>query len=823
MNLIIPDDHENIDAQIVSDIDTNEIYLTPNDNIDQTQNIQPISNIIELNKDDVDEINNRNNELNNIYNEDELEDIEEGDNNYSSFSDPLQLATFEQIKSYLTNTKSYFNDSLIQSVAQIILSNKNNESNDIQNIVSDIIISFTQICKNIKEIEYNFGEIINKSTFNNIVMDTCDRISTKMMSDNIPFSIYLAKSTFEEITRNPEYVANIATDKELNRYIETLLLGNSNISYDYIVSIKESIDSKMYMIDIVKCVQEYTSFITKDANKCSTLEEFLLRFKKIIDDSSTYVSNINKTESSSLTNKDILKKKFYDTIINNDNKHIKIGIPVLDAISNGGFEKGRTTIFSGKTGGGKSTVLINILYSMYKTCNGMFLPELSIIQKLIENDYNIETFKQYCAASLESLKKEDIELYGESKKHIIIYFTFENGKEETAKRIMCREGLLTHSFWKLIEKDPYLSNMMMKDKGFLFDYDDLPKNMDNELKRRLYAISQFMKIIDDNDRCEYQIIWYPPDTITAYELREDIKKEKRKGNIVDAVFVDYPDKMKPISVSKGDQSWDSLGKVYDNLKSLANQEDVTVITISQLTREGNKNSGNKNNIIKAGNTSGSQQKENNADTLINMNFHSDDDNDTSRTDMFKVYQKNINASRMSIANQIFNRNNNNKSIQTDMIQLKNFTDQSIRATEILQLAFALPKLQTISNYIVKNRDGSSDITFEMYIIYGMYMVTDYIEEAIQSAKFAVETYIMMAKYLFSNKLIDMNMMQICNNKINEFDKHVEQFKNQVNLLNNNMSNTSNNQTSYKDFSRNNFNNQNYQSQKFNRPQIPSGQ
>ena len=818
MNLIIPEDSENISIQIVSDTDTDEIYLSNNNNNldDETKNIQPISNTIELNKNDINEINNRNNELDNIYNEDELEDID--DDNNSSFSDPLQLATFEQIKSYLTNTKSYFNDSLIQSVAQIILSNNNNESNNIQNIVSDIIISFSQICKNIKEIEYNFGEIINKSTFNNIVIDTCDKISTKMMSDNIPFSIYLSKSTFEETTRNAKYVADLATDKELNRYIETLLLGNSNISYEQVVSIKKSIDSKMYMIDIVKCVQEYTSFITKDANKCSTLQEFLLRFKKIIDDSSTYVSNIDKNESTSLTNKDILGKKFHDTIINNENKHIKTGIPVFDAISNGGFEKGRTTIFSGKTGGGKSTVLINIFYSMYKTMNGMFLPELTILQKLIENDYNIETFKQYCAASLESLKNEDIELYGESKKHIIIYFTFENGKEETAKRIMCREGLLTSSFWKLIESDPYLSNMM-KEKGFLFRYDDLPKTMEEPLKRRLFAISQFMKIIDDNDRCEYKIIWYPPDTITAYELKEDIKKEKRKGNIVDAIFVDYPDKMKPISLNKGDQSWDALGKVYDNLKSLANQEDTTIVTISQLTREGNKNSGNKANIIKAGNTAGSQQKENNADTLINMNFHSDDDNDTSKTDMFKVYQKNINASRMSIANQIFNPN---KDIKTDMIQLKNFTDQSSRATEILQLAFALPKLQTISNYIVKNRDNSSDISFETYIVYGLYMVTDYIEEAISSAKFAVETYIMMAKYLFNNKLIDMNMMQICNNKINEFEKQIQLFRNQVDLLNNNLSGANNNQTSYKDFSKFNNNYNNNQQQNNFRPQIPSG-
>lgn len=802
----------------------NQLYLPGDDKNTLLLSFKPQLNSIQLNDDDINEINNRKKELDDAYNEDELEDELEEDST-SSFSDPIQLATFEQIKSYLTNTKSYFNDSLIQTVAHIILSD--NQSNNIQNVISDIVITFSQICKKIKEIEYNFGEIINKSTFNNIVIDSCNKISDKMMSDNVPFSAYLARSTFEETTRNPEYNAELATDIELNKYIESMLLKNNDVTYEYVTSIKDSIDSKMYMIDIVKCVQEYTFFITKGANNCGTLEEFLLKFKKIIDDSSTYVSNIDKTESSSLTNKDILGKKFHETIICNEDKHVKTGVPVFDAISNGGFEKRRTTIFAGKTGGGKSTVLINIFYSMYKTMNGMFLPELTILNKLIENNTNIDIFKQYCAASLESLKNEDIKLYGESKKHIIIYFTFENGKEETAKRIMCREGLLTSSFWKLIELDPYLSNLM-KEKGFMFDYNDLPKNMDDQLKRRLYAISQFIKIIDENNRCEYKIIWYPPETVSCFELREDIKKEKRKGYIVDAIFVDYPDKMKPITLSKGDQSWDSLGKVYDNLKSLANQEDIVLLGISQLTRQSNKDSGNKANIIKQGNTAGSQQKENNADTLINMNFHSDDDNDASKTDLFKVYQTNINASRMSIANQIFNINNKNNDV--NMVQLKNFTDQSTRATEVLQLAFALPKLQTINNYIVKNRDGNSDISFETYIIYGMYMITDYIEEAIQSSKFAVETYIMMAKYLYSNKLIDMNMMQICNNKMGEFDKQIEAFKSSINggtpsnvVNNNSQFYSKNNQIPYKDFSKfsNNFNN-NQSTPIHGRPQIPSG-
>ena len=68
----------------------------------------------------------------------------------------------------------------------------------------------------------------------------------------------------------------------------------------------------------------------------------------------------------------------------------------------------------------------------------------------------------------------------------------------------------------------------------------------------------------------------------------------------------------------------------------------------------------------------------------------------------------------------------------------------------------------------------SDITFETYILYGMYMVTDFDEEASQAAQFAVDTQAMFMDYMYKKGLVDQNAMQVFNGMVNYFkNKQVE--------------------------------------------------
>ena len=762
---------EIIHAQLISNNDevlvATEKTIPNNNSTNISELMQVDSNIEEL-------INNTQEEFDS-YNDEELED---SDNNLL----PLELNAYEQIKLFLTDSKNFFTSALIENIALLALSNNTMNNLQLQQIVGDTIIIFSQVCKNINNIEQHYGKLLTRTTLDNIIIDALEKISNSIMVDQVPYSSYSAQSIFEEVSKYPEYYADIHVDNELIDDYNQLMRSNIEVTVDYARNLQKELESKNKILDIVKNVQEYSRFLSRDAIKCNNIEEFLKSFSNILNNTSTSISEIINDESSGITLSDVLEKSFYNTVIRSKEVHVKTGLATFDALTNGGFEKDRVYLLSGKTGGGKSTVLLNLAYGMYKTGNGMTLPEIEIFKKLEESDENIQRFENYCINNIKSLYTED------NKKHVVLYVTLENTDYETIKRFMCRMGLISNIMWLLFERDPYLSNLI-KNKGLNFKYEDLPNNMNAILKRRLCAISTYINIINKSKRAIFKCLWQPPYSITTYDIFMYCKQMERHGYHIDSVFIDYPDKLKPLesAVSKGDQSWDTLGKIVDNLKGFAKQAATPVIGVSQLTRQGNKDSGLKNIIIKGGSTAGSQQKESNSDTLINMNIHSKDDNELAgRIDLFKNYQKFINQSKVGVANQVFLGYNN--SIE----EVEKLSQSISRSTDILQLAFSIPDIQTISNYIVKNRDGISDITFETYIVYGMYLVTDYDEEALASAEYAVDTYNMIINYMHQNGLINDLAMQVSNGIVRHFNLKVNELRNIINSAQQNNGNNINN-------------------------------
>ena len=701
------------------------------------------------------------------------------------FTTPLELNAYEQVKLFLTDAKNFFTSDLIESVAQILLSKHVLDSDSITKTTNDIAMLFARICNSISTIESQFGQIVHKTTLDKIIIETIGKVSQKIMTDDIPFSNFLFKTILSEVSNQPEYYAELNVDKELINTFKELCNSNIELKLDYVLNIKNTIDSKLKILDVVQSVQQFTKFISRDAIRFNTMEEFLNGFYEVLNNTSANISKAVEDESEGITLNNVLDKSFYKTIIRTRDDHIKCGMNIFDSITNGGFERDRVYLLSAKTGGGKSTVLLNIAYGMYKTGNGMFLPEISILTKMEEDDDYIKLFDEYCKANIENIR-----LYEEAshlnnkeyanKKHILLYITLENTEYETMKRYMGRMGLFTNIFWSLIERDEELKKCVNSSEGFNFTEYNLPQNMSPRLKRRLIAISSYIRILNKYSRTEFKVLWKQPYSINAFDILAEIKKNERNGYIVDALFVDYPDKLKAIhsdnTIVRGEQSWDTLGKVIDNLKGLAKQAHIPVIGVSQLTREGNKVSGNKNMIIKAGNTAGSQQKESNTDTLINMNIHSKEDNElNARVDLFKNYQRILNQSKLHVVNEIF-RNDLRSPNGFNFNNIKDLMVQADRSTDILQISFNMPDIQTISNYIVKNRDGISDINFETYIVYGIYLVTDYAQEALDASEYTIDTYSLIVEYMYRNGMLGQSALQVSNGMLKYFQQKQQEFK-----------------------------------------------
>ena len=701
-------------------------------------------------------------DIDNEYADEELE---------TSNISPLEINAYEQIKLFLTDAKNFFTSNLIESVAHILSSKHAMDTDENIKLTSDIALAFSKVCNDIDKAEEQYGSILHKTLLDKIIIKTIHKVSDLLISDTAPYSNYVFRNMLDQVSNEPEFFTDIQVNVKVKNEIEKICTDNMQLNTPFLLSMKNTIESKNKSLNAIKSIQEYTKFLSKDAARCNNMEEFLKKAYEILNDTTSNLSHVVEDESEGIALNSVLSKDFLKTVVRTRQDHIKCGISIFDSITNGGFERDRVYLLSGKTGGGKSTVLLNIGYGMYKCGNGILLPELNILKKMAESDNNIDIFKNYCKANIEKMRQTD----KDDKTHLILYISLENTDYETIKRYMCRMGFLTSIFWELIERDPILKECVNTDNGFKFAMENLPPNMDFKLKRRLIAISSFLEIINKYKRTEFKVIWKPAYSISTFDILAMIKKQERLGYIVDCVLVDYPDKMKPVNSDsrKSDQSWDSLGKIIDNLKALAKQCNIPVLGVSQITRQGNKDSGNRNNIIKAGNTAGSQQKESNTDLLINMNFYSKDDNElTSKMEVFNNYQRVLNQNKMNAANQLFMSGSN----ADDLTKL---IEQNSRSTDILQIGLNMPDVQEIGNYIVKNRDSIADILFQTYIVFGVYFVSDYAEEAINCAEYTVDTYRMIVEYMYKNGLLDQSSLQVSNGMLKYFEQKLATFKSTI--------------------------------------------
>lgn len=86
------------------------------------------------------------------------------------------------------------------------------------------------------------------------------------------------------------------------------------------------------------------------------------------------------------------------------------------------------------------------------------------------------------------------------------------------------------------------------------------------------------------DGAKFLMQEFPTGSLTVSELRRLIERWKAKGTKIDLLIVDYADLMAPDRITES--STENSKSVYVNLRGLAMQEDLAVLTATQTNRQG---------------------------------------------------------------------------------------------------------------------------------------------------------------------------------------------------------------------------------------------
>jgi len=669
----------------------------------------------------------------------------------------LDSITSEQIRRFISGDRSFFDSKLIESVSRIVFGKCVDP--EASGRITDVVLTFASLCKKYAQYENRFGEIVSLDAVDRALIQTIHTISAGYMATQRSITPNEVYAEFRKTFASSQFKMFVEADPSMATKIQSFI-ESTTIDSKQIEDTQVFIENKIAVVDVLEQIESYTSFLETGAMTCTTLDDFVTKFSRVVNDASASLSNIVDVRDDEGSLSDALHGSFFKEIIANDKDRLKCGINIIDAVLGGGFDKARVTMFAGKTGGGKSTMLINVAYGMLKTLNGMYFSEIDILQNDAAFDMILSTLKKYVQQTRDAAPK---------RKKLILYVTLENMKTETIKRILCRMGLMPNIIWTLLGRDHRLAEILTT-KGFKLTRTDLPPHMEEKLATRIInmcSLIQFM--LHDGANAELKVVWQPPMTITSYNLFLLSKKYERMGYDVMATFVDYPDKMRAIdtgSKAHTDQNWLELGTIIDNLKTLSKQiEQNRVICVTQVNREANKGD---QKVLKGGATSGSIHKEYNTDTYISLAFKSDDDLDLeTQYKEFKMHQHVLYSQRRSIFNQLIS-SGDDASFKSTERQFNAVMQNMLRSSDIITMRLGVPKIAQVASYVTKNRDGVNDLTFELHIVYGMYMITDSFEEALESAKYATETYAMLVEYMYTEHLIGGEAYQMCRYMVSQF-------------------------------------------------------
>lgn len=416
-----------------------------------------------------------------------------------------------------------------------------------------------------------------------------------------------------------EFKKKVSTNKLLNSEKATEYLNKYTyqeiLDITKVTSIEEKYMERKCLYNTIGQYQTLYNFIMKGHQQAVSFDDFLKEFNNVLQNA------LMETKAYSMQNENtvVMSEEEVEQMLTKElnRERISTRYKMFDYALNGGFENKRVYMFGGVSGGGKSLVLVNLAYM--------------------------------CLRSLQSMGEESKEEIKQKKS--VLYVSLENSIDETKMRFLCCAlGLRKNQ----IDASTLLNQ--------LNEYND--------------AYEACFK----NPNADLIITWKPPKSINSLDLMSMINDIERRHDVkIDILFVDYADKLNAVNPSKSDQEWRDLGAITDELKTLAVDYNIPVITVTQLTT----NSYKKDAPLDGSSVAGSRRKFENTDFLAIFDFVSQD---------FRVLDS------------------DSLSLET-MSSVSNYEDWV-----------------EISCSIEKNRDGPARLKFKTFIDYSSYRMVDSIND-----------------------------------------------------------------------------------------------
>lgn len=200
------------------------------------------------------------------------------------------------------------------------------------------------------------------------------------------------------------------------------------------------------------------------------------------------------------------------------------------------------------------------------------------------------------------------------------------------------DGVVSHNSWLLTRIG---ANAMIQGKNVMHFTLELNESYVGLRYDCCFSKINFQQIRNNKEKIanlmesipgELNVKYYPVKTVSAQSLKYYIDRYVTlTGKKVDLVIVDYADLLKPIEADKNGSSYQDSGGIYEELRMIAGELGVPILTVSQTNR-----GGATEDIVQAHNIADSYKKIMTADFVFSLMRNLDDKaNNTAKIHIIK--------------------------------------------------------------------------------------------------------------------------------------------------------------------------------------------
>jgi replicative DNA helicase len=392
-------------------------------------------------------------------------------------------------------------------------------------------------------------QILNNETKYHILLFTKEVLNAKENNSSLFNNLSEKENIFELIYSNHDKIQSFI--ENLKQKINTIVNeGRSELTDIYLKEAFDVIELFNEIKNINNIAADYEILLKNiNENKITSIYSLLNQFKEVIQNS--YIKIVESSVSKEKEKNDILEKhsiitfgssSLSETItdyITDQYDILPTGLRFIDDVM-GGLESENTYMFCAPSNHGKSLMLIDIGKSVIKT--------------------NINEF---------------------DKNDVILHITLEDNKVKLSRRIFTIFGNYPP---RIIKKLYYTIN-----KKYRYLLKTQPNNSEliNYFKSYINTIFHNLEVDSiksiTKDKVLYMIQDQSDGNYSSSNLLNTLTILKLKGYRVRLILLDYIDLM--TSSKKLDKEYDEHGQIVKDLRSIAKEYHVPIVSVTQLKRE----------------------------------------------------------------------------------------------------------------------------------------------------------------------------------------------------------------------------------------------